>query len=86
MPHCTFKGSTPTIKFISEMSYTEMPFFDLLIYVKYDITLHTRLYMKPTDKHVYPNYQSGHGLILIMSIVYSQFLRLKDFTLSWIIY
>ena len=37
----------------------------------------TRLYTKPTDKHMYLNYHSDHPLSMKRSIVYPQFLRMK---------
>ena len=51
----------PTIKFISETLYTEVSFLDLLIYI-INGTLYTRLYIKPTDKHMYLDYHSDHPL------------------------
>ena len=39
--------------------------------------LHTKLYTKTTDRHMYLNYFSEHPMSLKKSISYSQFLRLK---------
>ena len=39
--------------------------------------IHTRLYTKPKDRHMYLNYSSEHPMSLKKSIPYSQFLRLK---------
>ena len=68
----------PTIKFTSDISDTEISFLDLTIYIyKKQSALHTRLYTKPTDRHMYLNYLSEHPVSLKKSIPYSQFLRLK---------
>ena len=66
----------PTIKFTSDISHTEISFLDLTIYIKQS-QLHTRLYTKTTDRHMYLNYFSEHPMSLKKSIPYSQFLRLK---------
>ena len=66
----------PTIKFTSEISDTQKSFLDLSIYINQS-TLHTKLYTKPTDRHMYLNYFSEHPMSLKKSIPYSQFLRLK---------
>ena len=66
----------PTIKFTSDISDREISFLDLTIYIKQS-TLHTRLYTKPTDRHMYLNYLSEHPMSLKTSRPYSQFLRLK---------
>ena len=47
--------------------------------------LYTTLFTKPTDKHMYQNYNSEHPPSLKKSIPYSQFLRLKSI-LSYSIY
>ena len=66
----------PTIKFTSDISQTEISFLDLTIYIK-PSQLHTRLYTKTTDRHMYLNYFSEHPMSHKKSIPYSQFLRLK---------
>ena len=66
----------PTIKFTSDISHTEISFLDFTIYIKQS-QLHTRLYTKTTDRHMYLNYFSEHPMSLKKSIPYSQFLRLK---------
>ena len=66
----------PTIKFTSDISETRISFLDLTIY-KEQSKLYTRLYTKPTDRHMYLNYFSEHPMSLKKSIPYSQFLRLK---------
>ena len=47
----------PTIKFTSDISHTEISFLDLTIYIM-NSQLHTRLYIKPTDRYMYLNYSS----------------------------
>ena len=66
----------PTIKFTSDISDREISFLDLTIYIQHS-QLHTRLYTKTTDTHMYLNYSSEHPIRLKKSIPYSQFLRLK---------
>ena len=66
----------PTIKFTSDISDTEISFLDLTTYIQQS-QLHTRLYTKTTDRHMYLNYLSEHPMSLKKSIPYSQFLRLK---------
>ena len=75
----------PTIKFTSDISYTEISFLDLTIYTKQS-QIHTILYIKTTDRHIYLNYFSEHPVSLKNSIPYSQFLRLKKYILNPIIY
>ena len=66
----------PTIKFTKEISPTEIPFLDLIIYIK-GSRLYTRLHTKATDRHMYLNFCSEHPMSLKSSIPYSQFIRLK---------
>ena len=66
----------PPIKFTSDISETRISFLDLTIYIEQS-KLHTRLYTKSTDRHMYLNYFSEHPMSLKKSIPYSQFLRLK---------
>ena len=66
----------PTIKFTSDISHSEISFLDLTIYIKQS-QLHTRLYTKTTDRHMYLNYFSEYLMSLKKPIPYSQFLRLK---------
>ena len=42
----------PTIKFTSDISDTEISFLDLTIHIQQP-QLHTRLYTKTTDRHMY---------------------------------
>ena len=50
----------PTIKFTSTISPSEIAFLDLIIYSRQDSRqdnkLHTRLYTKSTDRHMYLNF------------------------------
>ena len=66
----------PTIKFTSDISETRISYLDLTIYIEQS-KLHTRLYTKPTDRHMYLNYFSEHPISLKKFIPYSQILRLK---------
>ena len=66
----------PTMKFTSDISHTEISFLDLTIYIKQS-QLHSRLYTKITDRHMYLNYFSECPMSLKKSIPYSQFLRLQ---------
>ena len=65
-----------TIKLTSDISYTDISFLDLTMHIKQS-QLHTRLYTKTTDMHMYLNCFSEHPMSLKKSIPYSQFLRLK---------
>ena len=66
----------PTIKFTSDISDKEIAFLDLTIYISYP-HIHTRIYTKSTDRHMYLDYSSEHPITLKNSVPYSQFLRLK---------
>ena len=66
----------PTIKFTSDISHTEISSLDSIIDIM-NSQLHTRLYTKPSDRHMYLNYSSEYPMSLKRSIPYSQFLRLK---------
>ena len=57
----------PTIKFTSDISETEISYLDLTIYIEQS-KLYTRLYTKPTDRHMYLNYFSEHPMSLKKSI------------------
>ena len=63
----------PTIKSTQEVSLSEVPFLDLHIY-KTATRLHTRLYVKLTNRHRYLRYKSEHPKSFRDSIPYSQFL------------
>ena len=45
----------PTINFTSDISDTEISFLDLTIYIQQS-QLHTGLYTKSTDRHMYLNF------------------------------
>ena len=60
----------PTIKFTHEVSYNVVPFLELLIYMKGN-SLHTRLYRKPTDRHMYLNYNSDHPFKFEKNLLYN---------------
>ena len=66
----------PTIKFTNDISDTEISFLDLTIHIQQS-QLHTKLYNKTTDRHIYLNYFSEHSMSPKKSISNSQFLRLK---------
>ena len=65
-----------TIKFTSDISPTEIAFWDLIIYIK-GSKLYTRLHRKNNDRHMCLNFNSEHPMSLKRSLLYSQFLRLK---------
>lgn len=64
------------IKFTLDYSSLQIPFLDILIYLKGE-QLCTTLYTKPTDSHSYLLYNSFHPPHIKRSIVYSQLLRIK---------
>ena len=66
----------PTIKFTKEISPIEIPFLDLIIYIR-ESRLCMRLYTKPTDRHMYLNFSSKHPMSVKNSIPNSQFPRLS---------
>ena len=75
-----------TIKFEYEISETEIPFLDTIIYVDVERKLRTKPYQKPTDRQNFLHRQSAHPEALKKSIPYSQALRgrricsdMKDF-------
>ena len=71
LKHCTFY-----YKIYKRNVPTEIPFLDLIIYIK-ESRLYTRLHTKATDRHIYLNFDSEHPVILKNAVPYSQFLRLK---------
>ena len=60
----------PTIKVTSDISDTKISFLDLTIYIKQS-ALHTMLYTKPTDRHMYLNYLSEHPMSLKKSTIFT---------------
>ena len=74
--HKPLKYSTFHYKIYKGNSPIEIPFLDLIIYIK-GSKLYTRLHTKATDSHMYLNFCSEHPMSLKNSIPYSQYLRLK---------
>ena len=66
----------PTIEFTSEISSHQIPFVDMIIYIK-EGKLNTRQFPEATDRHMYLNYNSEHLPSLKKLVYYLQFLRLK---------
>jgi hypothetical protein len=66
----------PNLKFTEEHSLQEVNYLDVTIYKK-DNQLHSKLYCKPTDAHLYLLYDSCHPRSNKESIPYSQFIRMK---------
>ena len=65
-----------SIKFTLEVSPKQVSFLDVLVQLN-DNQLSTSVYYKPTDNHMYLDFNSFHPSSLKKSIVYSQCLRLK---------
>ena len=65
-----------TIKFELNYSTQEVNFLDTTVYVK-NGTLHTKLYVKPTDKKKYLHFTSSHPRHIKKSIPFSQALRYR---------
>ena len=65
----------PTIDFTSQHSTTEKPFLDVNVKVTNNL-IHTDLYTKPTDKHLYLQPSSCHPRHVTQNIPYSLALRL----------
>ncbi len=63
------------IKFTMERNEKEIPFLDILVYMK-DNKVLTDLYSKPTDSHQYLHFKSCHPRHTKQSIPYSQARRL----------
>ena len=66
----------PTIKFTSTISETSVNFLDVTVIKDKNGHLHTDLYTKPTDAHLYLHYTSFHPKHQKRSLPYSQALRL----------
>ena len=66
-----------SIKFDYEMSSTEIPFLDTIVYIDNKNHLQTRLYWKTTDRQNYLHRASEHPPPLKDSLAYSQALRIK---------
>ena len=66
----------PSIKFTTEISFTSIPFHDVLVSVT-ETGIRTSLYRTPTDRPTYHMHCSFHPHHIKSSIVFSQLLRLK---------
>ena len=66
----------PGIEISFEVSRTEIPFLDVMLYVQ-DGTIQTKTYFKPTDTHQLLHTQSYHPTHTCMGILKSQFIRFK---------
>ena len=65
-----------TIKLTAEILEISVPFLDLNIHLDND-QIRTDLYCKPTDSHNYLHFNSSHPEHNKLSLLYSQYLRLK---------
>ena len=65
-----------TIKFEINFSCSQIHFLDVTVY-KENNTLHTTLFIKPTDKKEYLHYNSNHPTHIKKSIPYAQALRYR---------
>ena len=66
-----------TIKFTSEISDTAVYILDVTVKKDNTCKIHTLLYRKPTDAHLYLHYSSFHLKHQKKSLLYSQALRLR---------
>lgn len=64
----------PTIKFEAKYSLESVNFLDTVVFIK-EGQLHTKTYIKPTDKKLYLHFNSAHPRHIFHSIPYSQALR-----------
>jgi hypothetical protein len=69
-------NSHPSIKFTVEISTTQLPFLDTLVYLDNNI-VKTKLYKKPTDNKQYLLFNSEHPFHVKKSIPYAQAIRYK---------
>ena len=74
--HLRDNSTHPSIKFITEISPTSLPFLDVLVCVT-ETGIKTSLYRKPTVRPTYLMYCSFHPQYIKSSIVFSQPLSLK---------
>ena len=65
------------IKFKFEFSFKRVEFLDLVIYIE-DGFMKTDLFVKPTDKQIFLDYNSNHPTHCKDSIPYSQALRVVE--------
>ena len=68
----------PTIKFTYNYNQTHVNFLDVLVTKDKNGNLETALYTKPTDAHMFLNYDSFHPVQQQKSIPYSQAVRLPS--------
>ena len=61
--HKSLAYSTFCHKFTKEISPTDIPFLDLIIYIR-GRKLYTILHTKTTDRHMYLNFSSEHPMSL----------------------
>ena len=66
-----------SFKFTCESSTEQVNFLDTTVILNPNGTLHTTLYTKPTDAHMYLHYDSSHPKHCKTSLPYSQFLRIR---------
>ena len=74
--HDILNSSHPSVKFTTSSPSSSVPFLDTLILI-YNSQIHTDLYSKPTDSHLYLSPSSNHPKHIFHSIVYSGALRLR---------
>ena len=70
-------NSHPTLRFTHEVNSTTVSFLDVSITNNNQGEIHTSLYSKPTDAHLYLHYTSYHPKHQKRSIPYSQAIRLR---------
>ena len=66
-----------SIKFDYKYSYKEIDFLDTTVIINNDLTISTKLYVKPTDRNAYLQYSSYHPRSMKENIPYGQALRVK---------
>ena len=70
----SFNSFTPNLKLTYESSKKEISFLDLKVLLNKN-KLSTDMHIKPTNRHQYLHYSSGHPEHTKRSIVYSHLLR-----------
>ena len=66
-----------SIKFDYKYSYKEIDFLDTTVIINNDLTISTKLYVKPTDRNAYLQYSPYHPRSMKENIPYGQALRVK---------
>ena len=74
----SFNSLTPNCKFTYGSSKKDISFLDLKVSLTKGKLLSTDLYIKPTDRHQYLHYSSGHPEHTKRSVVYCQLLRVSQ--------